>query len=193
MPNAVEIEAKALLSEEEHRKLFSYFSSFPVRTQTNHFFDTPDLSLSANLVALRVREMEGTYEFTMKTNLEEGRLERNLLISKEQFEDLKAKRSFPEGDAKDYLLSIGLDLSRIGLITSLTTMRKEGEFEGGVLSIDRNSYSDITDYEIEYESTSMEKAEKTVRSLLEKLAIPVRFSQIPKIRRALDAYKKPMH
>ena len=190
MPNAVEIEVKVLLSEKDYSKLLSCFSFFPRRVQVNHYIDLENLSLSKRKIAIRIRECGGSFELTMKTNLAEGRLERNLDISEEQFIDFKERGIFPEGDVKQILLKEGIDLKALKIFTSLKTERAESEYQGGVLSIDKNSYSGIVDYELEYESDSMESATKIVTSLLNNLAIPVCFSEKPKIRRAIEAYER---
>ena len=190
MPNAVEIEAKVLLNEKDYQKLADHFASFPKRVQTNHYIDTEDLSLNKEKIAIRIREWDDRFELTMKTNLEEGRLERNLDISLSQFNGFKEKGVFPEGEVKQILLKKGVDLSALRIITSLKTERLEDEYKGGVLSIDKNTYLGIVDYELEYESNSLENAYKVVTELLNNLAIPVSFSENPKIKRAIEAYKQ---
>lgn len=189
MPNAVEIEVKVLLSEANYRKLLSHFSSFPKHTQINHYIDLVDLSLSKRKIAIRIRESGDSFELTMKTNLAEGRLERNLDISKKQFLDFVEEGFFPEGEVKELLTKEGIDTKALRIFTSLKTERAEDKYQGGILSIDKNTYSNIVDYELEYESDSMENATKIITELLDNLAIPPSFSEKPKIRRAIEAYE----
>ena len=56
MSNAIEIEAKVLVSEEDYRKLAKLFASSPRHMQTNYYIDTESLALAASGIALRIRE-----------------------------------------------------------------------------------------------------------------------------------------
>ena len=55
MSNTIEIEAKALVSQDEYRKLAKLFRGSPRYVQTNYYIDTEDRLLAKEGVALRIR------------------------------------------------------------------------------------------------------------------------------------------
>lgn len=189
MSNAIEIEAKALVSQDDYKKLAKAFPGSPRYTQTNHYIDSDDRILNKEGIALRIREKNGTYELTLKTPLSQGLLEKNCVISKEQFDDFAAKGIFPKGDTSRFLTMLDIDIKTLKILTSLTTDRIDVEYEGGLLSIDRNTYSGKTDYEIEFEYNNLGGAENILSTLLHKFGIKASFSKASKTRRAMDALK----
>jgi uncharacterized protein YjbK len=61
------------------------------------------------------------------------------------------------------------------------------EYENGLLSIDRNQYSGTVDYEVEFEYNNMADAERILSDFLGKYGIPVVFSKLTKVHRAMAA------
>ena len=59
MSNTIEIEAKALVKQDEYRKLANLFRGSPRYVQTNYYIDTEDRLLAKEGVALRIREKQG--------------------------------------------------------------------------------------------------------------------------------------
>ena len=190
MSNAIEIEAKVLVSKDEYRLLTKEFASNPRYVQTNYYIDTEDRALAKDGIALRIREKEGQYELTLKTPLSQGLLEKNVPITMNQFVALRDDDEFPETDLKRFLLMLDFDVKALRILTSLSTERIDVEYEGGLLSIDRNSYSGIVDYEVEFEYNNMDDAEKILGKLLESKGIKPVFSQRSKSRRAMAAIGK---
>lgn len=186
MSNNIEIEAKALLSKEDYEKLIGVFGDAYAYYQTNIYIDSPKRILHENKLSLRIREKDGKHEMTLKTKLEEGRLERNVYISNDQFEDFK-KGIFPEGEIKKAITDKGIDLSSLGIIGSLTTKRVDAPYMGGFLSIDMNTYNNKVDYEVELEHTSMEEAISRLKGLLEENGIEFKENHETKTSRALKA------
>lgn len=189
MANAIEIEAKVLLNREDYKKLAKEFIAYPHVTQTNYYIDSDDHILSRNNIALRVREKGGQYELTLKTPLSEGLLEKNCVISPTQFEAFRVDKVFPKGDTSRFLTMLDIDTDKLHILASLTTDRIELDYKGGVLCIDRNSYLDIVDYEVEFEYNSLSGAEAVLSALLETHGIPVHFSRLSKTARAMNAMK----
>ena len=59
------------------------------------------------------------------------------------------------------------------------------------LALDKNTFSDITDYELEIESSSMDHAQEAVKNILESCNITsFEFNNVSKQARALNALKK---
>ena len=190
MSNAIEIEAKALVSLEDYRKLTQKFKDFPRYMQTNYYIDTEDRLLSKSGIALRIREKAGNFELTLKTPLSQGKLEKNTPISINEFAALRDFNEFPKGDTARFLTMLDFDVTSLRILTSLSTERIDIEYEGGLLSIDRNVYSGITDYEVEFEYNNLAGAEARLKQLLEENGIPAVFSKVTKTHRAMAAIGK---
>ncbi|MCR5078620.1 MAG: CYTH domain-containing protein [Bacilli bacterium] len=187
MANAIEIEAKALVSREDYKKLIKLFAAYPRHTQTNYYIDSNDHILAKNGIALRVREKNGQYELTCKTPLSEGLLEKNCFISAAKFEDFRDKGIFPKGDTSRFLTMLGFNVDELRILISLTTDRTDVEYKGGVLSLDRNAYLDVVDYEVEFEYNSLVGAEAIMKELFEENNIPLEFNHLSKTGRAMKA------
>lgn len=190
MSNAIEIEAKSLVRLEDYKILVKLFSDHPRYMQTNYYIDSEDRVLAKSGIALRIRERGDHYELTLKTPLSEGLLEKNCRISYEQFEDFRNNGIFPKGDTSRFLTMLDFDLSTLKILTSLTTDRIDVEYEGGLLSLDRNVYSGKTDYEIEFEYNNLEGAKAILSKLFQENNIPVSFTQTSKVSRAMAAIGK---
>ena len=187
MSNAIEIEAKALVSQDDYRKLAKLFPDSPRYTQTNHYIYSDERILFKEGIALRIREKNGQYELTLKTPLSQGLLEKNCVITKQQFDDFKEKGIFPKGDTSRFLTMLDIDIATLKILTSLTTDRIDVEYKGGLLSIDRNCYSGKTDYEVEFEYNNLGGAKKVLSDLFEENGIAYTFTKASKTRRAMEA------
>ncbi|HIU45291.1 MAG TPA: CYTH domain-containing protein [Candidatus Enteromonas pullicola] len=187
MSNAIEIEAKALVSQDDYRKLAKLFPDSPRYTQTNHYIDSDKRILFKEGIALRIREKNDQYELTLKTPLSQGLLEKNCVITKQQFDDFKENGIFPKGDTSRFLTMLDIDIATLKILTSLTTDRIDVEYKGGLLSIDRNCYSGKTDYEVEFEYNNLGGAKKVLSDLFEENGIAYTFTKASKTRRAMEA------
>lgn len=187
MSNAIEIEAKALVSKGDYEKLVAKFSDDKPYEQTNYYIDTEDGLLRKEGFALRIREKEGLYEMTLKTPLSEGLLEKSCPWSRERFDAFMKDGTFPEGDIKRFLTMLDIDVSKLMVLTSLTTKRIDVAYEGGKLSLDENHYSNLVDYEIELEHNSMVDATNKLEALFADMNIPFVLSVKTKVARALRA------
>ena len=190
MSNAIEIEAKALVSAEEYKKLAKAFRGYPRYVQTNHYIDTEDRYLAKEGIAIRIREKGQAYELTLKTPLSEGLLEKNAPITHTQFAELRDFGEFPKTDITRFLIQLDIDVTKLKILTSLTTERIDVEYKGGLLSLDRNTYSGKTDYEIEFEYNSLNGAKKIMKDLFDENGIEVHFSEQTKVHRAMAAIGK---
>ena len=79
------------------------------------------------------------------------------------------------------------------ILASLKTNRIELELDEGLLCLDENFYgknNEITDYELEIESNSMEKAEELATKILKEIGVnKFKFNTHSKQSRAIDALK----
>lgn len=193
MSEHIEIEAKMLLSELEYNQIIDSLNlnKLPKIHQTNNYIDTPSLYFKKSKFSLRVREKDNELELTLKTHLKEGLLETNQIISKEEFNLFKNQGIFPIGEVKDILLNLSINLNELLIITSLSTERIEFIEDNNVISIDKNKYSGIIDYELEVESTSMENAKLVILDVLKRSSISkTEFNKISKQARAFNALRK---
>jgi len=190
MSNAIEIEAKVLVKEEDYLILKTAYKDYPSYTQTNYYIDNESRELAKEGIALRVREKNGSYEMTLKTPLSQGLLEKNQALSKEQFLAYKEQGVFPKCDLVRFLTMLGFDVSKLKILTYLTTERIDVEVNDGLLSIDKNVYSGKTDYEVEFEYNNMEGAKHILKSLLAQNGVAAPFTKATKVHRAMAAIGK---
>ncbi|MBE6132980.1 MAG: CYTH domain-containing protein [Erysipelotrichaceae bacterium] len=193
MSSNIEIEAKVLLLKDEYNAIIEKLNLQKYRKikQTNHYIDTPDRYLKKNGIALRIREKDEEFELTLKTPLSEGLLEKNENISWRDFENLSERQIFPDGNIRKFLLILGVKVSDLKVLTSLCTERIHVEFEGFGLALDKNIYSNIVDYELEVESSSIERAQQEIENILNECDIKnFSFNKVSKQARALNALEK---
>ena len=189
MSNAIEIEAKALVSKADYEKLALKYKNYGAYIQVNHYIDSADGILSKEKLALRIRERDNHFEMTLKVPLSQGLLEKNSTWNKETFVNFRDNGVFPDGDIKKMLNMLDIHTKSLKIITSLTTERIDVPYENGKLSIDKNTYSGMNDYEIELEHNNEGDAEKYLEQLLKENAIPYALNKKSKVARAMEAYR----
>jgi uncharacterized protein YjbK len=184
----IEIEFKNLLTKEEYFSLLNYFkideSLFTF--QENHYFDTNNFALKDRQSALRIRSKQDTYTLTLKTPLEEGLLETNQTLQKEEAEALLNDGVFPFGEVNNTLQSLGIPTKQLHYFGTLTTKRAEIEYKNGLLVFDASFYMNVEDYELEYEVKDYNAGQKRFLSLLEERNIPTRKTE-NKVKRFYNA------
>jgi uncharacterized protein YjbK len=184
----IEIEFKNLLTKEEYFSLLNYFkideSLFTF--QENHYFDTNNFALKDRQSALRIRSKQDTYTLTLKTPLEEGLLETNQTLQKEEAEALLNDGVFPFGEVNNTLQSLGIPTKQLHYFGTLTTKRAEIEYKNGLLVFDASFYMNVEDYELEYEVKDYDAGQKRFLSLLEERNIPTRKTE-NKVKRFYNA------
>ena len=192
MSSNIEIEAKVLLNVEEYEKIIDVLSLVKYRKvkQINYYIDTKDRFLKKNGIALRVREKDD-FELTLKTPLSEGLLEKSEAITWRDFELLQDKNIFPEGNIKNFLSILGVKINELTILTCLQTERIDFQYKDGKISLDKNTYSGVVDYELEIEHTSMDKAQALTEEILKECGIEKKpQNHISKQARALNTLNK---
>ncbi len=193
MGSNIEIEAKVLVSKEEYNQVIKnlHLDTYYKFKQTNYYIDSDEYDIKKNGFALRVREKNQEFELTLKTPLSEGLLEKNENISWQVFEDLRDNNIFPEGGIKKFLLILGIDVSKLKIITSLTTERIRIEYQNEHVVVDKSTYNGQVDYELEAESTSMDNARELLRKVLEESGVKnFQYNTVSKQARALNSLSK---
>lgn len=186
MNTHLEIEYKKLLEKETYENIKTdLFQECTPFKQTNHYFTDKNGTLSKLRYSLRVRELNDTYEFTLKIPQGFSKLEINDMISKEHYKDLLNNTPF-ESPVFEALNKVNVQITDLFLLTSLTTTRLEREYKNGVLSIDESHYHNITDYEIEYEAQSEEEGKVIFTDLLSQYNLTYSANCPGKFTRALN-------
>jgi len=194
MKQEVEIEFKNMLTEEEFQRVISYFKikEQDFKKQENFYFDTPDFILAKHSSALRIRFKNDAYELTLKQPHQDGLLESNLSLTKEEAEAFIHKQQLPEAanEVSEWLSSLKVKPDDLQLLGSLITYRCEIEYKNGMLSLDHNFYLGKEDFEVEYEVTDRKKGEIIFSQLLKQLNISKKITK-NKILRFFEAkYQK---
>ncbi len=155
MKQEIEIEYKVLLSEEKFKDILNSLD-FPDKpfTQTNYYFETPDLKLKECNSALRIRKKNSDYIVTLKEPHPEGILETHDKISKEDFNNAIDTNELSAPNCTKQLQNKNISLETIEYIGSLTTERYEFTDNGLIYVLDKSFYNDYIDYELEIEAPS---------------------------------------
>lgn len=186
--NNIEIEAKVLLSQENYQKVLAVFPFQGEPTvQTNYYLDSNDRILKKYGMILRIRHVGDTYTLTMKAPLAEGLLEKNQVLSDAEFDHFFHENIFPQGEVFDFLDVLHIKPSNLHILAHLTTERKEAPYKDTMVDISKNTYSGKVDYELECDSDSVSKSEKTLEDVCAKLGIPFVLNTLSKETRAINA------
>lgn len=178
MQKHLEIEFKTFISKEKYEELLNKFNlNDKIFTQTNYYFDDDSFSLLKNLVVLRIRKKE-QYKLTKKEKGDNANNETSLYLTDEQAQDM---------------ISNGFDASIIGISSyvktqyNLTTYRAKTPYLNGTLFLDKSTYFDKVDYEIEFEALDYEEGLKTFNHFLKENDIE-KTQSISKSKRAYKEY-----
>lgn len=167
MSNIVkEFESRIMLTESEYFEIVSHFMRLHPNKQflknTNIYLDTEDLYLRKNHITFRIRIINDVKcELTIKIKGSNGDDEINDMINLKEVDMILKEHVFPDGNVKNYLLSLPYSFDAYKEITTLNNLRLEIEEDDHLLVIDKNIYSGITDYNLEIEAKdSIENAKK---------------------------------
>ena len=179
----VEIEYKQLLTKEEYQRIEQFLIEQNVTSfeQENYYFDTLDFKLKKNQKALRIRKKDNTYEACLKQQREFDLLEDNINLTEEH-----ATKMFknPSLLASYYCLD-----EEIVLLGSLKTIRYEYPLEKGLICLDKSTYLNTEDYEIEFEAIDYEQKPVFI-DFLKRFNIEFKENKKSKIARFDELLKK---
>lgn len=186
---SLEVEFKTLLTKEEYNRLMERFQGNPIDVQTNHYLDTERFSLKATDTSLRVRERD-TYELTFKRKKGYTMHDIREPLVKGQLEEIRETGLLPEGKVSDEVSTIIGDQKLINFM-SLSTERMYFQYSNGIVFIDKSTYLNETDYELEYEARNYHDGRKEFIALLSDFKIKYKKSE-KKVKRAYNALKRLM-
>ena len=188
-----EFEVRLMINEEQYFFIVTYFMNLYPNAHflqnTNTYFDTDDLYLRSQNITLRLRIINDTKsELTMKIKGEDGDSEINQgLLPKEQ-ELLLDNGLFPYGEVRNQLMLLPYSLDKYHRLTTLYNRRLEIALEDYIFVVDKNSYGDVTDYNIEIESKkSIKHAQEILKQYIDQFSLTVsKEKYVGKARRAID-------
>lgn len=163
-----EIEFKQLLTAEQYNKFAQYY--FPNKTafkQTNYYIDTPDFQLKANKSALRIRVKDGGNEMTLKVPADIGLLEYNFDTAINPVMNDQLDSADIPNDITYQLNKLNVNLNTLVILGSLTTERMEQPDKENLIVLDKNTYLDTEDYELEFEVTDYDTGLTKFHSILD--------------------------
>jgi uncharacterized protein YjbK len=196
MSQTIEKEFKNLLNKEEYEALITAFNldeTDPIK-QTNVYFDTPDFKLKALNSGLRIRMYEDKAEITLKTPIQENeKLETNDDLTLDEAKILiDAHQMKASGNVAVKLKELGIATEDLVIIGQLSTIRYDFPGDKGTYFLDKSFYQDQMDYELEFESETLEEGALTFQDFLNNHGIKVRKTK-QKIERMLAYPNSTVH
>lgn len=188
--NQLEIEYKTLLTEEEYRSLLPDFKTTTPVEQTNYYIDSPDGAIKKARMSLRIRTFATAAEMTLKIPQTVGNLEYNQDLSLTTSQALLTHFTLPVGEIYDLLTQNGIATDTLSILGSLTTLRYEMETEIGLMALDKNTYADQLDYELEVEVTSAQEGKENFDRYLEEKGIAFKYAR-SKVARFIATLSSP--
>lgn len=185
MSQLIEKEIKTALTIHQYTQLCHYFQLSPEAciTQKNYYFDTPQPSLKALGIGLRLRLEQDTCEWTLKKRLDAFEtLEITDTLSVTNARCHLANQTFPAGQVTAYLNTLHIDIASLRQIGYLKNERLEYRNANGLWVLDKSHFKSGISYELEFEYTENATA---FYELLTQFNIP--YTALPtKLARALS-------
>ena len=161
-----EFESRIMLTESEYFEIVSHFMRLhPDKhflKNTNIYLDTDDLFLRKNHITFRIRIINDIRcELTIKIKGLNGDDEINDSLNLKEVDMILKEHIYPDGNVKNYLLSLPYTFDKYKEITTLYNVRLEIKESDHLLVVDKNIYNNIVDYNLEIEAQdSIENAKK---------------------------------
>ena len=178
MSNIVkEYETRIMLTESEYFEIVSHFMRLHPNKHflknTNTYFDTEDLYLRKNHITFRLRTINDIKsELTIKIKGKNGDDEINDSLNSQEAQLVLKSRVFPDGDVKNFLLTLPYTFDAYKEITTLYNVRLEIEEKDHLLVIDKNTYNNIIDYNLEIETKDgIESARRILDYYIEQFSL----------------------
>jgi uncharacterized protein YjbK len=162
-----EIELKSVVNEAKYQEMLTHFSkvailSKPIYKQINYYFDTEDFVLNKQKIVLRLRVKKGKLEITAKLpNGANGLYNDNQELN--GFLSGKLEDYCKDGLTKDidfigeFISILEIDINtKFNYLGNLETDRTDFTINNDTISIDKNEYNGLIDYEVEWETTNVE-------------------------------------
>ena len=174
----IEYEERVIISKSDYLKIIEDFSNHSQEKLfiENIYLDNREQFIYKTKKMLRIRNTNHKkQELTLKIGQPDGsNLEINETLDKHPLIDQKLNNQF--GCYKEVL--------------RLVTHRIEIQMDDYLLVIDKNEYNNITDYNIEIEAKSQQKAQEIIKNYCKKYNLIYKENCPTKSQRAFDSYYK---
>lgn len=184
----IEYEKRMLLTVSEYNNILSFYQKFPCKNIfiTNTYFDNIAKSLIPKGYLFRLRNSnDEEYEFTLKISDPKGYIEHNMPLDKNGFTSFNKEIIMNPFSISDSLFRELSAFNPLYRQCELKTERKEFKIDDYLLVLDHNFYNGVEDYNIEIETSSMEKAESIIKEICDKFNIKYEPHSPSKSTRAL--------
>lgn len=180
MYDNIERELKLVIDEQTYKSIMNSYDFHKSIIQTNTYFDTEKQEVKKQHGAVRIRTIEDKKIFTLKIKKDEYT---HYEFEKEIFTNDIKEIDDPEilNWFKQYQIP-----QELYPIASFTTLRKTFEFENGELCLDKTTFKNHIDYEVEYEYTSDHNGIHFFNSILNKYGLKWQKNCPSKIARAMN-------
>ena len=173
IPIENELEKRSMLSKEKYMEIVSdifflneKYYSFDM---TNRYYDDDELSLFKNKIVFRTRELSNDIIMTLKiTQEDESSIEINEVIDNRQLQALINNGEIPYGNVRLKLIELRIDFSNIHFKGLNKVRRIETYKDDSTICLDKVVINDNETYDIEVESSSLEKASEIIKEYSEK-------------------------
>ena len=178
----IEYEERVMIKESDYKKVIDDLitQGYDIKPFTieNIYLDNDSHFIENNGMMLRIRNTLEKQELTLKIrNEDNSNVEINETLSNHPIIDEALQYKFKEFKE----------------VVRLVTQRIELKIDDYLLVIDKNQYCNITDYDVEVEASSQEKAKKILLEYCEKYNWKYKSDYLVKSARAFKANKKGWH
>lgn len=179
MNKNIEKEYKVLLTKNQYDCLCEVLPESYSRVQINTYYDTKQQDIRKCRGAMRIREVNGTFIFTLKMPSADGLLEFEKEVSANSI------LAFEDTEIKALLASYRL-YGPWQKLATLTTRRRVSETADAEICLDESSYVGIVDHEIEYEYKKAHDGAAVFQKLLSIVDLTYTENCKAKIERVMD-------
>ena len=187
---SMEYEARAMIDENQYKTLIAFHKEhakgYHQTVNINYYFDTDDRYLVNHHMVLRIREIKNQEnELTLKIKKEKGDLEITHILSDKHKKQMLEKTKIVSLKIRKELRRAGVDIKKLKYITTLKTERLEIPLRSYLFIIDKNTYNNKVDYNIEVEAGSKSAAKKHLNELGVLVGVSYKEGYVSKSRRAI--------
>lgn len=180
MKKNIEKEYKILVTKDQFYTLLKEYPEARFIEQINTYYDTENMAIQKAHGAMRIRQIEGSFIFTLKMHSEDGLLE----FEKEVHEN--SVTIFHDPEIQEILALYQIE-GKLQEITVLRTQRAMIQTGFAELCFDISSYNGKTDYELEYEYKQEHDGLPIFNELLAKAGLHYKKNCTSKIKRAIQS------
>lgn len=173
-----EFESKGLITKSQFEHLRANLDVHEIREQTNTYLDTEDGFFKTKASALRLRVWGGEYLFSLKRQDADGASEWNQSLSEVDYQRIIDHQAIDLANFKCPYTECLTDLE----VVTIATTRYVCSHGQTTIELDRTSFGQTVDYELEIEASSLDEASNRMQQLADEFDLDIKKSY-PKIAR----------